>query len=399
VVTRYFPTNPQEIVTIATAAIETNTKAVSEDNSGMARVIAADRTGDTLTSLDFGRVDVGQSLDNALTVHNIGTGDLAVTSLTSNNESFSVVPPPVCSPDCFTVAPGGQHSVTVRFRPPAPGEQLGRLTIASNDPDESPRTIDLKGVGEGVPDIEVALDPLDFGRVDVGQHLDKALTVRNTGTGDLRGDPITSTNPLFSVVSPTGAFTLTPKGERGVTVRFSPTAPGAQSGVLSIASNDPDPDERTRTIDLLGVGQGVPNIRVVPPDVFNFGGVDVGRSATIVLRVTNDGTADLNVSITSPTPPFSVVSPTGPFTVPPRGEQPFTVRFSPATVGFQSIVLRIASNDPDTMTVPIELQGTGVDCTDRCIRNRMECLKTAKTLAQIQLCNEISDQCHQGCGQ
>jgi large repetitive protein len=251
----------QAVTTSATAATETDPKGVAAEPAGRAGVVAADRSRSTLTRLDFDRVDVGQSRDKALTVHNTGTGALAVTTLTIRppNSSFSVVPPPVCSPDCFTVAPGGEHSVAVRFRPTADGEQSGELSIASNDPDTATVSIQLQGVGRGVPNIIVDPVQLDFDFVDVGQSRDEALTVRNTGTGTLSVTSITHTPPFppFSVpFAPAVPFTVAPGGEQAITVRFSPTAHSVYHGEFSIASDDPD--TATVLIPLQGVGMTGP---------------------------------------------------------------------------------------------------------------------------------------------
>jgi hypothetical protein len=309
--------------------------------------------------LDFGRVDVGQSLDKALTVRNTGTAALSVTGITSDNPRFSVVSP--AGP--FPVAPNDQQpvTVTVRFSPTAVGTQSGVLSIASNDPAESPRTIDLKGVGEGVPNISVAPDPLDFGRVDVGQSLDKALMVRNTGTGTLSVTALSTTNARFSVVPPPvcspDCFTVAPGSQHSVTVRFSPTAEGAQSGQLGITSNDPDPAPFPLTVQ--GTGKGVPNI-AVDQSILNFGSVCIGQSATQGLTVRNTGTSTLSVTDINITNRFSVVAPAVPFSVAPNASPvTVTIRFSPNSLDAQG-GLSIFSNDPDTAVASLQLRGTGI---------------------------------------
>jgi Abnormal spindle-like microcephaly-assoc'd, ASPM-SPD-2-Hydin len=144
--------NAQELIFIETAATETESRPVSEGNSGIVLVGAGERTGATLTSVDFGTVVLGQSATRELAVHNTGTGVLAVSSITSDNDQFSIDSPT----DGFTVAPGGLRRVTVRFSPTAVGAQSGVLSIASNDPDAATRTVQLQGVGElGVPDLGV----------------------------------------------------------------------------------------------------------------------------------------------------------------------------------------------------------------------------------------------------
>ncbi len=95
------------------------------------------------TSLDFGSVIVGQSKDLTFIIRNIGTNQLTVNSLTSNNSQFTV-PSPTAP---FTLAPGGQQIITVRFTPNAVGPQGGRLTINSADPARPNIDVFLSGVG------------------------------------------------------------------------------------------------------------------------------------------------------------------------------------------------------------------------------------------------------------
>ena len=308
----------------------------------------------TPAALDFGNVSVGQSTTRELTVRNTGTAMLSVTNLSSPTPPFSVVSPAVP----FTVAPNGQRPVTVRFSPITVGVQSGVLSIASNDPDAATVAVPLQGAGLGVPNISVAPAQLDFGNVSIGQSTTRELTVHNTGTAVLSVTNLSSPTPRFSVVSPAVPFTVAPNGQRPVTVRFSPTTVGVQSGVLSIASNQPD--AATIPIPLQGAGLGVPNISVAPAQL-DFGNVSIGQSTTRELTVHNTGTAVLSVTnLSSPTPRFSVVSPAVPFTVAPNGQRPVTVRFSPTTVGVQSGVLSITSNDPDAATVAVPLPGVGV---------------------------------------
>jgi hypothetical protein len=95
------------------------------------------------TSLDFGSVLVGQSKDLTLTIRNIGTGPLTINALTSNNSQFGVPAP--AAP--FTIPPGGQQTVTVRFTPSTVGPQGGLLTISSSDPARPSIDVFLSGVG------------------------------------------------------------------------------------------------------------------------------------------------------------------------------------------------------------------------------------------------------------
>jgi hypothetical protein len=115
------------------------------------------------------------------------------------------------------------------------------------------------------------------------------------------------------------------------------------------------------------VDQSVTRPRIhITENELNFGEVLAGVTSNIApvrpVTIRNVGTAVLSVNpLPSTSLPFSVVSPTAPFTVAPNAPPvTVTVRFIPTTVGAQSGELRITSNDPDTATVAVALQGVGV---------------------------------------
>jgi hypothetical protein len=95
----------------------------------------------TPTNLNFGGVPVGQSAQQTTTVRNLGNALLRVDLITTDNPHFQVVAPSVP----FTVLPGGQQPVTVRFTPTEVGPQMDTLRIFSNDPDEDPVIVSLTG--------------------------------------------------------------------------------------------------------------------------------------------------------------------------------------------------------------------------------------------------------------
>jgi len=142
------------------------------------------------------------------------------------------------------------------------------------------------------PDIDVTPTSLAFGNVVVGQSPTQSLTMRNTGNAPLTVAGFTSNNPRFSVVAPAVPLTVAPNGQQPVTVRFSPTTAGPQTGVLSIASNDPD--EPTVPIQLQGLGIA-PDINVVPTSL-DFGSVIRGQSRDLTLTVSNIGSTVLTVT-------------------------------------------------------------------------------------------------------
>ena len=121
--------------------------------------------------LDFGNVNVGQSVDQTLTIRNTGTASLTVSAITSTNLRFTVT---ATTP--FTIAAGGQQSVTVRFTPIAAGSQTGSLLLTVNDPTVPTITVDLTGTGVAVATggLRTVTLQIDDGTFERGVRLDRA---------------------------------------------------------------------------------------------------------------------------------------------------------------------------------------------------------------------------------
>lgn len=95
----------------------------------------------------------------------------------------------------------------------------------------------------------------NFGSVTVGSNAPLTFTIKNTGNADLTGLTITKSgaNPDdFMVTSSPSAPVSGPSGSTTFIVQFSPTATGARSAALAIASNDAD--EHPFNINLTGTG-------------------------------------------------------------------------------------------------------------------------------------------------
>ena len=299
------------------------------------------------TALDYGSVNVGQSSDKKLQIHNDGTAVLHVTSITSTSSMFVVL-------NSFNVPSGGMVEVTVRFAPTTGGVKTGTITIASDDPDEPTTAVSVQGIGiQTVPDVRVVPTALSFGSVNVGSSLDKKFQLHNDGNALLQVSSITSSSNQFVIPQKSNVL---PGSMVEITVRFAPTSGGGRTGTIIIASNDPD--EPTTSVSVQGIGvQTVPDIRVVPT-ALNFGSVNVGQSSDKKLQIHNDGNAVLHVSsITSTSSMFVVLNS---FSVPPGGMVEVTVRFAPTTGGAKTGTITIASDDPDEPTKSLSVQGIGI---------------------------------------
>lgn len=107
-------------------------------------------------------------------------------------------------------------------------------------------------------------------------------------------------------------------------------------------------------------GQDEPDIAVAPA-ALNFGQVTVGESASATLAVSNEGSIDLSVEVTTlagqNANEFEITSGAAPFTLPPGGQQNVTVSFNPTSAGAKSASLKISSDDPDENPVNTSLTG------------------------------------------
>jgi hypothetical protein len=236
------------------------------------------------TLLDFATVTVGQTKDLDITIGNSGNAELNVASLAFSSAVFSAVTP--VGP--FSVAPGAEARVSVRFRPAAAGVVSAMLTINSDDPTRAALRIPLTGSGSGGatvgPRIEVAPTALTFGDVTVGQNRELDVVARNTGNAPLAVSGIGSSNPRFTLVAPTVPFTVAAGGQQAIRARFSPAAAGPQTGDLAITSNDPS--RATVTVPLSGTGIAGP---AAPPA--NFGGqwTTTSSGVSYALTITQNG--------------------------------------------------------------------------------------------------------------
>ena len=201
-------------------------------------------------SLDFGNVVVNQTSDLTVSIANKGAGPLNIQSLAVTGTAFSLVSPPVTP---FNVGDSATQ-LKIRFGPTAVANALkGTLTITSNDPSNGSVTVALSGSGvPGVPAIFVSPAFLDFGSVSAGQTKDLPLTITNKGNSALAVSTVKTTGSAFSVTS-AAPPPIAPGASATVTVRFAPTAGGAQTGTLTIATNDPA--QPTVTLNLTGSGQ------------------------------------------------------------------------------------------------------------------------------------------------
>lgn len=286
--------------------------------------------GVSTTSLAFGNVLVGASLDKSFTITNTGGGTLSGTvSLTSCSPEFSFV----TGGGAYSLTAGQSRTVTVRYTPSGSGTDA--CTI------ETGNTLcsDVACTGTGLFPCDVNPTSLAYGNVCLGSYKDRTFTIRNntasTLTGSITADCPAFPAPAFRITSGGGAYSLSSGASRPVTVRFEADAE-ADSGTYSCTVETGN--ATCSDVTCTGTAQ-FPLCFAVPayPDSLDFGFVLVGSSADRTFSITNDGTCTLTGTISSGCgSTFAVISGGGSYTLEPEQSRTVTMRFSPTTTGRQT---------------------------------------------------------------
>jgi len=313
--------------------------------------------------LDFGSVTVGApSAPQVVTVSNTGTGPLTFlgapalaggsSKASTAAKSFVIagdfsqssttcgasLPPP---PD-----PASECTVTLVFTPTATGTRSGTFTVES---DGGNAVLDLTGQGTAlpVPDISLSASGLFFPGQTVGTtSLPQPVTVSNAGTAPLVISGVSATGDFAAASDCTALSPLAPLATCGITVTFTPIAPGVRTGSVSIASNDPDSPAATVALDGDGVASPSPNAAITPATL-SFPSTTSGQvSAPLTATLSNSGGAPLAIlAIEVVGTGFTVTHACGP-SLATGASCTITAIFAPPAAGSFAADVRIVTNSP-----------------------------------------------------
>jgi VWFA-related protein len=99
------------------------------------------------TQIDFGGVVIDNSSDRSITVQNTGTAALTIRQIAQPSAPFRIE-----EDNCsgVSVSPSGSCTIKVRFSPIDQTSSTGSFNIPSNDSDENPVAVTLRGSGRGL---------------------------------------------------------------------------------------------------------------------------------------------------------------------------------------------------------------------------------------------------------
>jgi hypothetical protein len=197
------------------------------------------------TSVSFGGQAVGStSAAQTVTITNTGTATASISSVSAT------VPFAQTSTCGASLAAGASCTAAVTFAPTASGAASGSLTVASNATNGS-LTVALAGTGTtSSATLSASPTSVSFASQAVGStSAAQTVTITNTGTATASVSSISAGAP-FGETSTCGS-SIAAGGSCTVRVTFTPTAAGAASANLTVASNASD---ASLTVALSGTG-------------------------------------------------------------------------------------------------------------------------------------------------
>jgi hypothetical protein len=174
----------------------------------------------------------------SFTVRNVGGSTLHVEDVViASGLSFAV------EGEAFELEPEEERAFEVTFTPMGADENFGQVLVLSDDPDTPEAPVDLLGYG-AVPELQITPDSYIFGDAPIPCGSSVELELRNVGSEDLvitgldyrSGGLLTLDDNGLEAELP---ITLAPDEARNVSVIFTPTTIGSDTGELEVTSNDP----------------------------------------------------------------------------------------------------------------------------------------------------------------
>lgn len=249
-----------------------------------------------------------------LVIINTDTGTLEVYGVSTDRpDVYEVVPVDGGSAsDLTTVEEGESYAIDVRATIPADGVlPEATLTVESNSVQNAAEQLDFRLEVEGAePRIEVLPSAVEFGSVSDGETKNQAITILNTGKGDLRVTGMAlSGSPAFTFILAGAEYPATaetaaegvtfaealvvpPGTSTGALIRFTPLDSAAAEGTLVLFSNDPT-SKSGHLVPISGNRSG-PCISINPGKV-DFGGKLIGQQASVEVEILSCGESPLTI--------------------------------------------------------------------------------------------------------
>ena len=209
----------------------------------------------------------------------------------------------------------------------------------------------------GLAAFQVNPTALNFGKVNVGKQATQTIAVANTGTMPVSITQAMLSNPQFSLSGVSLPMSIGTGQSGNFTVGVTPSTAGTLSGTLTVQGSD---GAAPAVVNLSATAVvSAPQISLSSTSV-QFGAVSDGSTGNATLLITNNGNADLTISVVSVTGTgFGVNGIATPKTISAGQSISAELTFQPTVAGAASGTLSFTSNDPTNPTMAVALAGTG----------------------------------------
>jgi iron transport multicopper oxidase len=302
----------------------------------------------------FPTTTISDSSQKTLTL--TATTALTLSGLTSSSPQFQIGTPTQALPAQMTA--GQKIQIPVTFAPTQTG-LIGATVTAETD--RGTVSFALSGTGQS-PNAQLEATPavLSLGGATVGgQPLSGTATFKNVGAKPLTINAVTLPQAPFGATGvPAPGATISPGGSLSINVTFAPSEAGNFTGEIGL--------ETTAGYRAVGISAsaGSRGALRISSEQSNFGGVELGKTATRSFTVSNTGGTAVTIFKSKP-PSGGAFAATPPTQLPEdstiaAGESlTVTVAFTPTQVGPASGVWIINGSD-STGLHEVAFSGTGV---------------------------------------
>jgi len=306
------------------------------------------------TTVSFGQIQV-KTTSAALQVTVENSGGVAVAISSANVSGPFVLASNGCG---SSLAANSQCQVTVEFAPTQTGTASGTLTVVDS---AGTQAVALNGTGGAAPTDALSPMSLAFPATVTGQ-LSPAQTVALANNGDFPLTGIAVSSSAGFQTSNNCGTTLAARSSCAISVIFSPTQTGSQSGTLTVSDG-----MDTQTLTLTGMGLQPAAIGVSPSQL-SFATQQLGAAGTSQwLTVSNSGgspMANVGFQITgAQASSFSIGTSNCGATLTNGASCTVQVMFAPVSVGGNAAVLTVTTATLGVKAVSVALSGTGTSAS------------------------------------
>jgi cytochrome c553 len=298
----------QATFTPTAAGARAATLTITHNATGGSSTVSLNGTGNatpqatialSASAVDFGKLLTGTpSTVSSVTVTNSGQAALNFTGITVGGASAAIITRAGTCAVGTPVAAGGSCTVTVQAAPTTAGAIAASLTLASNASNGGGSvTVSLTGTAAApTPALSATPSAVAFGSQTIGAAAaTQTVTLANTGNVVLNiGSVGVTGSPAVTLSGSTCGATLAVGANCAATVSFAPTAEGAVTAALAVASN-----AAALQVGITGTGttQATAKPALSETGPIAFADTQVGSSAAAhITTLGNSGNAALKIS-------------------------------------------------------------------------------------------------------